>query len=104
MRGDFRAAFDQGIAERARLRQDVALAGQLGNEDVLPVADLRRVHVLVAARQLLHRVDVDAALVRERRRADERRAGIVRAVGQFIDEKRQFGQPRQGRRDRQCPS
>ena len=58
--------------------------------------------MLVAAGELLHGVDVDAALVRERRRADERRAGIVRAVRQFVDEKRHLRQGGEVRDDFQA--
>ena len=54
------------------------------------VADERRVDVLVAARELLHGVDVRAALVRERRRADPRLARVVAQVRDLVHELRKL--------------
>ncbi len=51
--------------------------------------------MLVAARELVHGVDVDAPLVREGGAADERRASAGTLVGDLIDEKREVAQLRQ---------
>ena len=59
-------------AELLRLVEDVAAPGQVRHQDALAVADHRRIDVLVGERVLLHRGDVNAALVREGAQADVR--------------------------------
>ena len=51
--------------------------------------------MLVSSRELLHRVDVQAALVRERSHAHIRRADVVRDVGHFIHKMREVAQLRE---------
>ena len=48
--------------------------------------------MLVGAREFLHRVDVQPAFVAEGRAPDERRADVVRDVGDLVDEPRKLGE------------
>ena len=102
----FRRVLGQVDAQFARLDHDVAAPGQIADEHVARVADRGRVNVLVTAHDFLHGVDMRAALVRERRRADPRLARVVAEVGDFIHELRKLLEQRQrGRRHAAfCPS
>jgi len=51
--------------------------GEIADQHVARIADERRVDVFVTRGQLLHRVDVRAAFVRERRRTHPRLARVV---------------------------
>src|SRR5205807_801652 len=73
-------------AELARPLDDVVAAGELADEDPPPVPDPRRIDVLVRRRVTRNGVDVDAALVRERRLADIREALVRRHGREVVDE------------------
>ncbi len=89
-------------SERGGLCEDVALAGHVRDDDVLAVADLRGVDVLIGARELLHGMHVQAALVGEGRGADERGADVMDDVRHFIDEERKLAQLREIATRRGC--
>ena len=78
--------------ELASALDHVAAAALLADDDVPPVADRARIEVLVRSRVGGDRVDVDAALVRERSVADERQPPVRLDVGDVVDETRELGQ------------
>ena len=82
----FGRTFFQREAEFGGFDEDVRLAAEFGNEDVLRVSDAAGDDVLVAAGEFLHGVHVHAALVGEGGAADEGGAGEVRVVGNVVDE------------------
>ena len=82
-------------AQLLRFHDDVAPAGQIADQHAPPVAHQRRVDVLETARHLLHRVDVHAAFVGERRLAHPRLPRVVAQVGDLIHELRELPQLRQ---------
>ncbi len=86
----FRRVVRELEAEFLRLHHNVAAAGEIADEHGARVADERRVNVLVARSEFLHGVDVHAALVRKRRRADPRQARVVTHVRDLIHELRKF--------------
>ena len=88
----FGLSFLELEAERAGLEHDVGAAGEFADEDALAVADELGSDVLVAGGELVHGVDVDAALVREGGAADERRAAARPLVGHLVDEEGKIAQ------------
>ena len=90
--GDFVRAFLEIESEFLRFHEDVALAGQIGDDGDALVSDGHWVDVLVAAREFLHGVDVLPAFVGEGGGADERRADVVRDVREFVDEEGELAQ------------
>ncbi len=72
-------------------RQDVGAPGLVGDHDVALVADQRGLDVLVGARVLLHRRDVEAALVREGRLPDVGLMPVGRAVQPLVQKARDVG-------------
>ena len=82
-------------ADVGHQRQHVGASRLVGDDDVAPVADQLGRNVLVGTRVLLHRRDVQAALVREGGIADVGRVVIGRPVQQFVDQPRDMGQLRQ---------
>jgi hypothetical protein len=87
-----RALLVQLDAEFPGLEGEAAAPGHVGDEHPGPVADQGRVDVLVAARDLLGGVRVEAALVGERGLADEGRLGVGPEVGQLVKEEREVPQ------------
>ena len=81
--------------------EDVGAAGLVGDDDVPMIAHQFGHDMLVAARVLLHRRDVQAALVRERRLADVRRVADRRAVQPLVEQARHVRKP--GQIDRRQP-
>ena len=74
--------------------------GLVGDDDVPAVADQRRVDVLVGARVLLHRRDMQPALMREGALADIGGVAVGRAVEALVEEARDMGQAAPARRRR----
>src|SRR5262249_9675023 len=87
---EFGSVFGYVEAKLTRLHDDVALAGQLADQDLAGVPDERRIEVLVAAQQLLHRVHVRATLVRKGRRAHPRKPRIGPDIGDFVEKLRKL--------------
>src|SRR5207237_10002687 len=75
-------------AELPGALDDVVAAGELAHQHPPPVADEGRVDVLVSRRVARNGMDVDAALVRERRLADERQPRVRRAARHVVAEPR----------------
>ena len=92
-RRHFRRTLGEFEAELFRLHDDVRLPGHVRDRDDPLVAHERRIDVLVSARELLHRMHMEPALVRESRRAHIRRADVVRHIRQFVHEMREVAQP-----------
>src|SRR5947209_8329425 len=65
---------------------DVAAAGEIAEQDTLPIADELRLNVFVHRRILHHGADVNAALVGESAGADKRLIAAQREIGEFGDE------------------
>ncbi len=86
----FGAALGERVTEFLGFHEDVTLAAEFGDEDVLPVADELGLDVLVGAGELLHGVDVHAALVGKGGGADEGCPRVVGNVGEFVDEEADF--------------
>ena len=86
------AQFD---AQFLRLHDDVAPASQVADQDAPPVAHQRRVNVLEAPRHLLHRVDVHAPFMGERRLAHPGLVRVVPEVRDLVHELRKLPQLRQ---------
>ena len=82
-------------ADLAQPRQEVGAPGLVGDDDVAAVADQRRVDVLVGARVLLHRRDMQPALMREGALADIGGVAVGRAVQALVEEARDMGEPLQ---------
>src|SRR4029079_3257344 len=76
-------------AELTRLVDEIAAAGEVGEQDALRVTDERRIDVLVDRAVALHGRDVEAALMRDRRLPDVRLALRRLAVGELVDEVRE---------------
>ena len=88
----FRPLLVELESEFARLQREAGASGHVGDEHARAVADEGRVDVLVAARHLLRRIGVQAALVRERRVPDERRLRVRPQVRKLIEKQRKIAQ------------
>jgi len=86
----FGRVFAEVHAQLVRLHQDVAAAAQFADQHAAMVANRFRFDVLIAPRHLFDGIDVDAALMRERSRADKRLADVMAHVREIIDEHRQI--------------
>ena len=82
-------------AEFLRLHHDVAAAREIADEHAACVAHGLRIDMLVTVRELLHRVHMHPALVREGRRANPRLAGAVADVRDLVHELRKLLELRQ---------
>ena len=89
---EFGRIIGQGKAQFLSLHHDVAAAGQIADQHPPAVPDHGRVNVLKTPRNLLHRIHMHAALVREGSRSHPGLAGIVPEIGDLIDELRQLPQ------------
>ena len=92
-----RASGDLGSmvqAQLARFQLDVRAAREIRDQDAALVADSLGLDVLVGARVFLDRVDVHAALVRERALADVRLLRPGRAVRELVHAERHVAQAR----------
>ncbi len=97
---DARVVLRHNDADTLELGHDVRAPGLVRDEQLPPVADRFRGHVLIGARVLLHGRDVDAAFMREGRLADIRRVPVRGAVQDLVEDARGMRQrPELLRRD-----
>src|SRR5665213_2319749 len=82
-------------ADLAQPRQEVGPARLVRDDDMPAVADDGRIDMLVGARILLHRRDMEAALMREGAFADIGGVAVGRAVEALVEEAREMRQARQ---------
>ena len=99
----FRVTLFEGVPQTLCDHENVALAAQLGDDNMLLVADPARWNVFIGPGQFLNRVHMHSAFVREGSSPDVGSPDVWRHIGDLVHKERELAQPFQTAHQRAAP-